>query len=294
MGKKQNNYIASKMNDYDRVRIDVAECTEDITDLAAAYLADAGFESFEPDSTGLTAYIKREAGDGVKIAEESLSDFPMESDFKITGEVIEGEDWNEEWEKNYFKPILIEGRCVIHSTFHREVPEAEYDIVIDPKMAFGTGHHDTTSQMVKHILDLPLQGKSVIDMGTGTGILGILAAMRGAERVIGIEIDEAAYENAKENVTLNGVKMELIHGDATALSGLEPADYLFANINRNIILGDIDRYAGKLKSGGEMLLSGFSDTDIAMIAEAASRYDLREETRLVSDARWVALRLIKE
>ncbi|MDY4650133.1 MAG: 50S ribosomal protein L11 methyltransferase [Muribaculaceae bacterium] len=282
------------MNDYYRVRIDVAECTEDITDLAAAYLADAGFESFEPDSTGLTAYIKREAGDGVKIAEESLSDFPMESDFKITGEVIEGEDWNEEWEKNYFKPILIEGRCVIHSTFHREVPEAEYDIVIDPKMAFGTGHHDTTSQMVKHILDLPLQGKSVIDMGTGTGILGILAAMRGAERVIGIEIDEAAYENAKENVTLNGVKMELIHGDATALSGLEPADYLFANINRNIILGDIDRYAGKLKSGGEMLLSGFYDTDIAMIAEAASRYDLREETRLVSDARWVALRLIKE
>lgn len=282
------------MNDYYRVRIDVAECTKDITDLAAAYLADAGFESFEPDSTGLTAYIKREAGDGVKIAEESLSDFPMESDFKITGEVIEGEDWNEEWEKNYFKPILIEGRCVIHSTFHREVPEAEYDIVIDPKMAFGTGHHDTTSQMVKHILDLPLQGKSVIDMGTGTGILGILAAMRGAERVIGIEIDEAAYENAKENVTLNGVKMELIHGDATALSGLEPADYLFANINRNIILGDIDRYAGRLKSGGEMLLSGFYDTDIAMIAEAASRYDLREETRLVSDARWVALRLIKE
>lgn len=282
------------MNDYYRVRIDVAECTEDITDLAAAYLADAGFESFEPDSTGLTAYIKREAGDGVKIAEESLSDFPMESDFKITGEVIEGEDWNEEWEKNYFKPILIEGRCVIHSTFHREVPEAEYDIVIDPKMAFGTGHHDTTSQMVKHILDLPLQGKSVIDMGTGTGILSILAAMRGAERVIGIEIDEAAYENAKENVTLNGVKMELIHGDATALSGLEPADYLFANINRNIILGDIDRYAGRLKSGGEMLLSGFYDTDIAMIAEAASRYDLREETRLVSDARWVALRLIKE
>ena len=282
------------MNDYYRVRIDVAECTEDITDLAAAYLADAGFESFEPDSTGLTAYIKQEAGDGVKIAEESLSDFPMESDFKITGEVIEGEDWNEEWEKNYFKPILIEGRCVIHSTFHREVPEAEYDIVIDPKMAFGTGHHDTTSQMVKHILDLPLQGKSVIDMGTGTGILGILAAMRGAERVIGIEIDEAAYENAKENVTLNGVKMELIHGDATALSGLEPADYLFANINRNIILGDIDRYAGRLKSGGEMLLSGFYDTDIAMIAEAASRYDLREETRLVSDARWVALRLIKE
>lgn len=282
------------MNDYYRVRIDVAECTEDITDLAAAYLADAGFESFEPDSTGLTAYIKREAGDGVKIAEESLSDFPMESDFKITGEVIEGEDWNEEWEKNYFKPILIEGRCVIHSTFHREVPEAEYDIVIDPKMAFGTGHHDTTSQMVKHILDLPLQGKSVIDMGTGTGILGILAAMRGAERVIGIEIDEAAYENAKENVTLNGVKMELIHGDATALSGLESADYLFANINRNIILGDIDRYAGRLKSGGEMLLSGFYDTDIAMIAEAASRYNLREETRLVSDARWVALRLIKE
>ncbi len=281
------------MNDYYRIRIDVADATEDKTDLAAAYLADAGFESFEPDGRGLTAYIKREAGDGVKIAEEALTDFPMEADFKISGEVIEGEDWNEEWEKNYFKPILIEGRCVIHSTFHREIPDAEYDIVIDPKMAFGTGHHDTTSQMVKHILELDLKGKSVIDMGTGTGILGILAAMCGAERVIGIEIDEAAYENAKENVMLNGVKMELIHGDATALSGLEPAEYLFANINRNIILGDIDRYASRLKTGGEMLLSGFYDTDIAMIADAASRYGLREETRLVSDSRWVALRLVK-
>ncbi|MGN0236735.1 MAG: 50S ribosomal protein L11 methyltransferase [Lepagella sp.] len=281
------------MNDYYRVRIDVAEATEDKTDLAAAYLADAGFESFEPDGSGLTAYIKREAGDGVKIAEEALTDFPMDADFKISGEVIEGEDWNEEWEKNYFKPILIEGRCVIHSTFHREVPDAEYDIVIDPKMAFGTGHHDTTSQMVKHILELEMNGKSVIDMGTGTGILGILAAMRGAESVVGIEIDEAAYENAKENVTLNGVQMDLIHGDATALSGLESADYLFANINRNIILGDIDRYASRLKSGGEMLLSGFYDTDIAMIAEAASRYGLQEKTRLVSDSRWVALRLVK-
>lgn len=281
------------MNDYYRVRIDVADATEDKTDLAAAYLADAGFESFEPDGRGLTAYIKREAGDGVKIAEEALTDFPMDADFKISGEVIEGEDWNEEWEKNYFKPILIEGRCVIHSTFHREVPDAEYDIVIDPKMAFGTGHHDTTSQMVKHILELDMRGKSVIDMGTGTGILGILAAMRGAESVVGIEIDEAAYENAKENVMLNGVKMELIHGDATALSGLEPADYLFANINRNIILGDIDRYASRLKAGGEMLLSGFYDTDIAMIVEAARRYGLREETRLVSDSRWVALRLVK-
>lgn len=156
------------MNDYYRVRVQASPCTADITDLAAAFMADAGFESFEPDSEGLTAYISVKVGDGTTVATEALADFPMDTKFDISAEFVEGQDWNEEWEKHYFKPIVIEDRCVIHSTFHKDVPQAEYDIVIDPKMAFGTGHHDTTSQMVQHLLESEIEGKCVIDMGTGT------------------------------------------------------------------------------------------------------------------------------
>jgi ribosomal protein L11 methyltransferase len=147
--------------------------------------------------------------------------------------------------------------------------------------------------MVQHILHEDEAGKSVIDMGTGTGILAILAAMRGATDVVGIEIDAPAYENAVENARLNSVDVKMIHGDASALAGLQPADYLFANINRNIILGDIDRYAKALKQCGVMLLSGFYEEDVPMILEAAAKHGLSEAKRLVSN-RWTALKLIKE
>lgn len=282
------------MNDYYSVRVDFTPCTEDITDLAAFFLAEAGFESFEPDAAGLTAYIPVSLGSGAARAREALTDFPIETEYSVSEEYIEGQDWNEEWVKNYFKPILIDDRCVIHSTFHTDVPEAEYDIVIDPKMAFGTGHHDTTSNMVRLILDSDLEGKTVIDMGTGTGILGILAAMRGASEVTGIEIDLPAFENALENVALNRVAMNAIHGDASALENLRPADFLFANINRNIILADIDRYASRLKPGGTMLLSGFYEEDAPMIAEEAGRHGLGETGRLVSPAGWTALKMTKQ
>lgn len=281
------------MNDYYSIRIDATPCSPDVTDLVAAYLADVGFESFEPDEKGLTAYVSVSAGKGEEIARDALADFPMDVDFNIDSEFIEGRDWNEEWEKHYFKPIVISDRCVIHSSFHHDIPSAEYDIVIDPKMAFGTGHHDTTSQMVGYILDSDLKGKSVIDMGTGTGILGILAAMRGAKPVTGIEIDEAAYENALENVDLNHVTMRFIHGDASSLEGVEAADYLFANINRNIIIGDIALYASALKPGGTMFLSGFYEEDVDHIAEAAAPLGLALREKRVSN-RWTAIRLVKE
>lgn len=281
------------MNDYYKVRVQAEPCTRDITDLAAAFMADAGFESFEPDGEGLTAYISAKLGDGVSIASDALADFPMETRFELSSEYVEGRDWNEEWEKNYFKPIVIEGRCVIHSTFHKDVPQAEYDIVIDPRMAFGTGHHDTTSQMVQHILESDVEGKRVIDMGTGTGILGILCAMRGAANVTGIEIDEAAYLNALDHVALNGVKMDVVHGDASALGSLEPADLFLANINRNIITADIGSYAARIKPGGEVCLSGFYEEDIPIIAEAAAHYGMHETARKVSN-RWAAVRFVKE
>ncbi|MDE5868629.1 MAG: 50S ribosomal protein L11 methyltransferase [Muribaculaceae bacterium] len=276
------------MNDYLSVRINISPSSSDASDLAAAFLADVGFESFEPDDNGLTAYIPASLP-GEELAVQALKDFPIHSDIEIISEFIEGEDWNAEWEKNYFKPILIDDLCVVHSTFHKDIPKAKYDIVIDPKMAFGTGHHDTTSNMMRHILSLPLEEKEVIDMGTGTGILAFLAKMRGAKNVTGIEIDRPAYENAVDNARLNDCKVEFIHGDANSLKDLKPADYLFANINRNIILNDIGLYSNALKPHGTMLLSGFYESDVPMILEASARYGLKEISRLVSDSGWIAI-----
>lgn len=280
------------MNDYIAVRLNLSPCSQDMTDLAAAFLADAGFESFEPDETGVKAYI-RASEEGEKLAREALSDFPFETEISITSEFIKGEDWNAEWEKNYFKPILIDDICVVHSTFHKDIPKAQYDIVIDPKMAFGTGHHDTTSQMMRHILSLHLEGKDVIDIGTGTGILAFLAKMRGASQVTGIEIDRPAFENAIENASLNNCNVDFIHGDASALDKLEKADVVFANINRNIILEDMDRYSKALKKEGTMLLSGFYESDVPLILEEAARHNLSETGRLISQSGWTALKLFK-
>lgn len=281
------------MNDYIEVRIDADPCTEDITDLLAAELADIGFESFVADSKGLTAYAPAKLYDKEAV-KNALADFAIDCSLKVSDNFVEGRDWNAEWEKNYFRPIVIGKRVAIYSSFHTDVPEAEHRIVIDPKMAFGTGHHATTSQVIKAMLELDLRGKSVIDMGTGTGILAILAAQLGAAPVTGIEIDEFAYVNAVENVRLNGhPEIVLINGDASALAGVSPCDVFIANINRNIITGDIDRYAKALKTGGTMLLSGFYVEDIPVVAAAAARHGLRE-TGYTDEERWVCLRLTKD
>ena len=263
------------MNDYTEVRVDFSPCSEDLTDIAAALLADAGFETFVPDAAGLTAYIP--ASKYTPALRQTL-DTPIFTDVDVTwnAKLIEGQDWNSEWEKHYFKPIVIEGRCVIHSSFHTDVPSAEFDIVIDPKMAFGTGHHSTTTLILQQLLQLPLEGKAVIDMGTGTGILAILARMRGASPVSGIEIDLPAWENAIDNCRLNGCEeITMLHGDASALSQIGyAADLLLANINRNVITADIPDYAKKLKPGATVLLSGFYVHDIPIVSEAAAKAGL--------------------
>lgn len=280
------------MNDYYSLRVDVEQgCTEDYTDLLAAFLADIGYESFEPDEKGLTAYIREKDFD-VAAAEEVIESLPVKLPTKVSYSLIKGVNWNEEWEKNYFKPIVVGDRCVIHSTFHKDIPAAEYDIVIDPRMAFGTGHHFTTRLILQYLLLFPLEGKSVIDMGTGTGILAILCKMRGAERVSAIEIDEPAYENACDNAVLNNVSLEIIHGDASSLSPLEPADYFIANINRNVILEDMASYAAKLKEGGRMILSGFYEEDVPMLLEKAATLGLKPESR-ETENRWTAICLLK-
>lgn len=278
---------------YMKVRLDCAPCSEDITDLLAAFLADASYESFEPDASGLTAYVQAD-----NYSESALADivagFPMDTDIAYTAELVESRNWNEEWEKHYFKPIVIAGECVVHSSFHTDVPEAKYDILIDPKMAFGTGHHATTSQMMRNILDLgDLDGKRVIDMGTGTGILALLCKMRGAASVTGIEIDPDAYANALENAALNNQEIRFVCSDASALAECEPADVFLANINRNVITSDIARYAEKIKPGGTLLLSGFYTADIPVIMQYATPLGFSLEKSSEEGDHWAAVRLKK-
>lgn len=242
------------MNDYVELRCNLNPCSETMTDVLAALLAEEGFESFVPDVKGLTAYVKKElfSPEG---CEALRVDFPFETEITMTNKVVEGQDWNSEWEKNYFRPIVVGNRCVIHSSFHTDIPACDYDIVIDPKMAFGTGHHSTTSLILCRLLDMGLEGKKVVDMGTGTGILAILAAMRGATDVTGVEIDSFAYENAVENVRSNGhPEIKLLLGDASRLEGIKDVDLLVANINRNVITADLPSYAAVLKAGGEVIL----------------------------------------
>lgn len=279
------------MNDYRQLRLDLNPCCEDATDVLAALLADAGFESFVADADGMTAFIKDELYDEAAI-DAALSLFPFEAEISRSVSTIEGQDWNSEWEKHYFKPIVVGERCVIHSSFHTDVPRAEYDIVIDPKMAFGTGHHATTSQVIAALLEIDEKGLTVTDMGTGTGILAILCAMRGASAVNGVEIDPAAWENAVENVRLNGQeeRVSLHCGDASVLPSLPRADLFIANINRNIITADLAAYVAAMKPGATMLLSGFYEHDIPVIMEVAAPLGLTEVSHTVLND-WTCLKL---
>ncbi len=262
------------MNDYIEARIDLSPCSETITDIAAAMLADVGFESFVADENGLTAYIRKELFNREAIG-DALEAMPVDTEAKISVTEIEGRDWNAEWERNYFQPIVAGGgRCVIHSSFHTGYPEAEFDITIDPKMAFGTGHHATTSLIIDRLLEMPLKGRKVMDMGTGTAILAILAAMRGAE-VKAVEIDEFAHTNALENVKLNGhPEIEIALGDASALESVSDIDLFLANINRNVITADLPLYARTLAPGADVILSGFYVEDIPVVARAAAQCGL--------------------
>lgn len=276
------------MNDYVEVRLDLSPCDETRTDILAALLAEAGFESFVPDSEGLTAYIKAEAFNDSSL-KEIAGEFPMETDIRTSWKTVEGQDWNKEWEKNYFQPIVIDNQCVIHSSFHRDIPECRYDIVIDPKMAFGTGHHATTSLVLRRLLSMNLEGKRIVDMGTGTGILSIFASMRGAARIDAIEIDEFAFNNAVDNVALNFAETVRLHlGDASELQRISGVDLFIANINRNIITADLPAYVGTLSEGAEMVLSGFYEEDIPVILSVAEPLRLKYDSHRVMD-RWTCL-----
>ncbi len=282
------------MNDYTQVTFTVTPTEEVATDILAAVLAEIGYESFVPESAGMTAYVPYNSYDADALA-QAVATFPLDGYIiEYSTEKIEGEDWNAEWEKNYFKPIVIDDRCVIHSTFHTDVPQARYDILIDPKMAFGTGHHQTTCHMLRAILATDMTGKRVLDMGCGTALLAILARKHGAGHVVGIDIDEFAYENALENIRLNDVAdIEIRLGGTNALLDGEKFDYILANINRNILLADMANYAAHMHSGSVIFMSGFYLEDMDVLREEAACHGLRFE-RYAEDNRWTMMQFVKE
>ena len=282
------------MNDYTKVTFTVTPTEEVATDILAALLADAGFESFVPEENGMTAYAPVSAFDEEAV-KGVINNFPIDGySMSYTAETVEGEDWNAEWEKNYFQPIIVDDKCVIHSTFHTDVPKAEYDILIDPKMAFGTGYHQTTCHMIRAILGSEVQGKSLLDMGCGTALLAILARKCGAERVVAIDIDEFAYENALENITLNNTPdIEVRLGGADAIKESDCFDFVIANINRNILLADMQNYVKCMHSGSVLFISGFYTDDIEVLKEEAALHGLRYDG-YAENNRWAMMKLIKE
>ena len=261
------------MNDYIQVDFQQQPINEIELDILDALLCDIGFESFVQNDKGVSAFIKHEYYNSGKIS-EVIDSYPFSCKFDWTSNFIEGKDWNEEWEKNFFKPMVIANKCVIHSSFHTDYPKMQYDVVIDPKMAFGTGHHSTTNLIVTELLSMNLDNKKILDMGTGTGILSIIGVMHGATNAVGIEIDEAAYLNALENIELNDVQkyITIIRGDASYLNNYEDCEFdiVLANINRNVILSDINHYSRILKKDGIMLLSGFYIEEADMIKQAGA------------------------
>lgn len=240
---------------------------QDLADLLVAELSEIGFESFVEEEKILLAYIPEKEYSKQLLTESGyLKSIP---DNLIEVLIIPDQNWNEVWESNY-PPVKIAGKCFIRAPFHEAYPEAEFDILLKPKMAFGTAHHETTAMMIELLLAEEPKGKRVLDMGCGTAVLAILAAKKGATDVVAIDIDEWAYRNALENTKLNGFEfIKVMQGDAGLLEELENFDLILANINKNILLNDMNLYGKRLNKGGKIMFSGFYLKDLEDIKKEA-------------------------
>lgn len=259
------------------------------SEILIAELGYAGFESFVETEEGVTAYIQKEEWN-----ENILEDIHIlksdEFEISFTSEEIEQTNWNAEWEKN-FNPIIVDDCVTVRAPFH-SVSNSEYDIIIEPKMSFGTGHHETTHMMIQHILKNDFKDKSVLDMGCGTGVLAILAELKGAKPIDAIDYDNWCYLNSLENVERNQCQhISVEEGDAQLLPGRQ-YDVVIANINRNILLNDLEIYVKTINDNGSLFLSGFYNDDIPIITAECNKYGLQHVETLERN-NWVALKFQK-
>ena len=257
-------------------------------EILMAELIEIGFDSFTEEYEGILGYIQKDL-----FKEEELKNIYLlqndEVEISYTYEEMPNINWNEEWEKN-FSPINVEDKVLIRAEFHDSNPNM-HEIVIQPKMSFGTGHHPTTHLMIQQMLDMDLENKKVLDMGCGTSVLAIFAKQKGAGRTVAIDIDEWSVENSKENAVRNNVELDIELGTADNL-GKEKFEIILANINRNILISDIPTYVSVLEDGGKLLLSGLCFFDVDDILEVCTEQNLTLERKLQREE-WVSLLLKK-
>jgi len=253
-------------------------------EILIAELAEIGFESFSEEEEKLLAYIRQP-----DFSQEKLLSIKLIKQVEdlINIQLIEDQNWNAVWESNY-PPVSIAGKCHVRAPFHKWDEKVDFDILLNPKMAFGTAHHETTALMITHLLDEDCEGKVILDMGCGTAVLAILASMKGAQEVMAIDNDEWAYRNSIENIGLNNCNnIEPLLGDASSLASTPIYDLILANINKNILLRDIRKYATTLKAGGRLYLSGFYTEDLKDIKNEAEKNGLNYVNHKTKN-NWVA------
>ena len=242
--------------------------TEEQGEIVSAYLADFPFDSFDYDGVFLNAYAPQSQMEEIRQDVENLLE--GEGFLNYFFEEIEAQNWNATWESD-FEEVEVRGEVLIRAPFHPDrIGYAGMEVIIQPKMSFGTGHHSTTQLMIESLLDGEIEGKRILDMGSGTGVLAIVTAKLGASNILAVEIDDMAEESVRENIELNGVteKIESICGDARAIEGRE-FDIVLANINRNILLADMEAYVATMPNGGKLVMSGFLAEDVEILKEKA-------------------------
>ncbi|MBQ8745049.1 MAG: 50S ribosomal protein L11 methyltransferase [Rikenellaceae bacterium] len=274
----------------DYVELNIPCTSAEQSEILVAELAEWPFESFENEGTSLKAYIQRERlVDCMGEVDALLASYGVEGARYIE---IETQNWNALWESN-FTPVDVEGKILIRAPFHPAQPDYRLEVVIMPKMSFGTGHHATTYLMSREMIGRDYTGRVGLDMGSGTGVLAIIAAKFGAERVDAVDIDDWAYENCIENIAQNGVSDRVVPilGDASAIEGKQ-YDFILANINRNILIADMPRYAAALRSGGELYMSGILERDVEDVRLRAAEFGIEMDGARFRNG-WAVMRCVK-
>jgi ribosomal protein L11 methyltransferase len=273
------------------IKINILQTTEVLNEIIIAKLADYPFNGFEEETEQLIAYIDQEAF-GAKEKEQLEVVLKTHGLEKYETEVIEEQNWNAQWESDY-QPVLVEDFCAVRATFHPPISQVQHEIVITPKMSFGTGHHATTYMMMKQMSQIDFADKSVFDYGCGTGVLAILAEQLGAAKIDAVDIEKWAYENTVENIAINNQStiIKAFCGEITVVPQ-QQYDVLLANINRNVLLDTMDSMASRLKAGGFLLTSGFLETDIDIMLEHAGKVGLTKKVLLARE-KWRCMLLVK-